>query len=286
MWTYKGSISPMTRKSDNPSRKGLRSRVWRYSFVVISLVWLALTMWPGGAPGWMDHTVRGGIGVVLLVFCAWWLIQSWAEDRAKERVMRRIAGGHCAECGYELRGNASGTCPECGNHFEPDTAVSESEELELTPFRSIGKRTIAVSSTTRRPWVNALTWATLIVSLGLSTFVRPSAGVCFGAVAMLLLYNIAARRGDQTATPPESCAICGQNLTDDASRTCQECGSVRAIPRVPLETRAMQLDYQPKGDANKEEVEPRWPLIVLTALVFLVIGGGVVFWLATHWSWG
>jgi hypothetical protein len=47
-----------------------------------------------------------------------------------------------------------------------------------------------------------------------------------------------------------------------------------------------RLDYQPKGDANKEEVEPRWPLIVLTALVFLVIGGGVVFWLATHWSWG
>jgi predicted Zn-ribbon and HTH transcriptional regulator len=246
-----------------------------------------MTMWPGAAPGWMEHTVSNGLAVVLVLLCAWWLIQTWAGDRAKERVMRRIADGLCAECGYELQGNASGTCPECGNHFEPDTAVSESEELELTPFRSIGNRTPAVSSATRRPWVDALAWAILISSLGLATIVRPAAGVCFGAVAFLVLYNVTARRDGQTATRSESCGICGHYLTDDAIATCQECGSVRATTRIPLEMPARRpLNYKLKGDANKEEVEQRWPLIVLMALVFLVIGGGAVLWLAKHWWWG
>ena len=30
------------------------------------------------------------------------------------RRMRRVPGGHCAGCGYDLRGNESGVCPECG----------------------------------------------------------------------------------------------------------------------------------------------------------------------------
>ena len=32
----------------------------------------------------------------------------------RRRRRRRIAGGLCGACGYDLRGNVSGVCPECG----------------------------------------------------------------------------------------------------------------------------------------------------------------------------
>lgn len=32
----------------------------------------------------------------------------------RERRRRRLAGGQCLICGYDLTGNVSGVCPECG----------------------------------------------------------------------------------------------------------------------------------------------------------------------------
>jgi hypothetical protein len=37
----------------------------------------------------------------------------------------RAKTGLCANCGYDLSGNASGTCPECGENVDPKLADSE-----------------------------------------------------------------------------------------------------------------------------------------------------------------
>lgn len=57
------------------------------------------------------------ISAVLLVIASlWWVRSAW-----------RAAGGHCAGCGYDLRG-VDGACPECG---KPQT--------RLEPHRSNGR---------------------------------------------------------------------------------------------------------------------------------------------------
>ncbi|HNO78689.1 MAG TPA: hypothetical protein PKN33_11570 [Phycisphaerae bacterium] len=35
--------------------------------------------------------------------------------------LRRFAGGHCQQCGYDLTGNESGVCPECGTASDHST---------------------------------------------------------------------------------------------------------------------------------------------------------------------
>lgn len=43
----------------------------------------------------------------------------WFASRPWSKRSRRLARGHCPDCGYDLSGNATGICPECGNNTEP-----------------------------------------------------------------------------------------------------------------------------------------------------------------------
>jgi hypothetical protein len=45
----------------------------------------------------------------------------WVAHRLRRR--RRVLAGHCAVCGYDLRGNESGRCPECGASSSPVAAA-------------------------------------------------------------------------------------------------------------------------------------------------------------------
>jgi hypothetical protein len=51
------------------------------------------------------------LGVLILLAIPTVLL--WWADR------RRIAPGHCRNCGYDMTGNVSGRCPECGTAVPP-----------------------------------------------------------------------------------------------------------------------------------------------------------------------
>ncbi len=56
-----------------------------------------------------------------------------------EKVLVQLLGPHhCAECGYDLKGNASGVCPECGTMlFGPPHTPPEAKPSE-GPSSSVG----------------------------------------------------------------------------------------------------------------------------------------------------
>ena len=58
------------------------------------------------------------IAAVLMIFL-WRQLRSWWKAR---KVFARIAAGHCANCGYDLRGSQE-RCPECG--VVPDELLSK-----------------------------------------------------------------------------------------------------------------------------------------------------------------
>ena len=77
--------------------------------------------WPGETvtdtavviPLWSVTLVTGALPI-------WWLFRLVRGDR-------RMRGGLCHHCGYNLSGNTSGTCPECG------TAVATKAHGEAAP---------------------------------------------------------------------------------------------------------------------------------------------------------
>jgi hypothetical protein len=59
-------------------------------------------------------------GVASMVFPTAAMTLLWAPLWWRERVMRRRAlVGHCARCGYDLRGLGVAKCPECGGAQPP-----------------------------------------------------------------------------------------------------------------------------------------------------------------------
>ena len=90
---------------------------------------------PGGKPE-VGHVlilafaacwVAAGLFVAPLATLAWLVCvggiagtAAWLANRMDDRIYRRVASGHCAQCGYDLQGSGPrGECPECGAWFGP-----------------------------------------------------------------------------------------------------------------------------------------------------------------------
>lgn len=91
-----------------------------------------LRLWVGGVPHavftgvpWLGWTFVGFAASTVLLLL-WWARR---RDEANERVWR----GHCAGCGYNLRG-CPGRCPECGRM--PAVAVAEEDGPDAPGGRS------------------------------------------------------------------------------------------------------------------------------------------------------
>jgi hypothetical protein len=55
---------------------------------------------------WMSVALLGSVGAAVLDW--YWIV------RPHQLHEKRLYGGRCVGCGYDLAGNASGVCPECG----------------------------------------------------------------------------------------------------------------------------------------------------------------------------
>jgi hypothetical protein len=80
---------------------------------------------------------NGGQGSALIVDLPLWIplllfsvptVILWRQER------RRISGGGCRNCGYNLTGNVSGTCPECGTPVPEDTFTKAREGQKIKPM--------------------------------------------------------------------------------------------------------------------------------------------------------
>jgi hypothetical protein len=65
--------------------------------------------------------IANSIFFTLMVIIPCLLIPMLLEKR---RYIRRLEGGLCGNCGYDLRGTVSGICPECGNTFPTRAGVA------------------------------------------------------------------------------------------------------------------------------------------------------------------
>ena len=82
------------------------------SFQVVAVSYGALLFWLAVLPGaWLFHAIRG---------------------RNVQR--RRLKGGRCPQCGYDLRGSPE-RCPECGHVPDPTNADVESHRVGMAYLR-------------------------------------------------------------------------------------------------------------------------------------------------------
>ena len=71
----------------------------------------AIVLWPLYIVAFRLGGHAAGIVVLIAVPALLWYVL----DRPDWITRRRLQGGQCLRCGYDLTGNVSGVCPECGS---------------------------------------------------------------------------------------------------------------------------------------------------------------------------
>ena len=175
-----------------------------------------------GVGRWWPGRVWGGVLIPLwmpfLVFALPSVIGWWRT--------RKPPSGHCAKCGYDLRGSPGLRCPECGEHYTPRKQGTVAiwftacvlHAAFAAPLFGLASWAFSVfvnpPDSGIGPFGFAIAYSLLVVAtIGL-------VGTPYWALVWSRLYVKHRNR----RLPEYSCPTCGYNLTDNVSGVCPECG--------------------------------------------------------------